>query len=231
MSKKIILTILLVCLPFWFGTSANPETEPHVKIMEMEGSVRLQRNIPWWQFWNFSSLDQDDVLMEGDRVQTLGRSTLFLEFPGGSLVWVEPNSLFEIREVGEEKNSLYMSRGSLGARIIRIIEGVITFEVETPSAVAAVRGTEFFLVVERGKTTLSVSQGQVVLIAQGVEVIVGPGETVEAYRGKAPGVRPSDSEEGAMELTSDSSSEKHSGMPDRIREKLRGTIPDKFHDD
>jgi len=222
MKKKVFLTLLIVCLSFWFGASANPEKEMHISILELEGQVRLQRDIPRWQFWKYSPLSLEDRLIEGDRVQTQGRANLLLEFPDNSLVWIGPNSYFVVKEITEEKNNLYMGRGSLGARIIRLIEGIITFEVETPSAIAAVRGTEFFLWVDRKKTIINVNEGFVLLIAEGVEILISPGETTQVIKGNPPSLSPW--------LTHDTNyinwEDDSGGMPDWVREKLKKKNPD-----
>jgi len=222
MKKKVFLTLLVVCLSYWFGASANPENPMSISILELEGQVRLQRDIPRWQFWKYSPLSLGDHLIEGDRIQTMGQANLLLEFPDNSLVWIGPNSYFVVKEVTEGKNSLYMGRGTLGARIIRLIEGIINFEVETPSAVAAVRGTEFFLRVDRGKTIVTVIEGLVLFIAEGEEILLGPGETSQVIKGYTPSE--------SLWLTDDthyfSSEDNSSGMPDWVREKLRKKNPD-----
>jgi len=54
-----------------------------------------------------------DYFKEGDQVRTGSKSNIKLGFPDGSIVRIWPNSLFRIDKIAEEKNSLYLSRGSL----------------------------------------------------------------------------------------------------------------------
>jgi len=54
------------------------------------------------------------------------------------------------------------------------------------SAVAAVRGTEFTLEVEHGKTVLYLKEGNVLLIAEGVGELVSTGQTSPVNLGNPP---------------------------------------------
>ncbi len=186
MRKTLMLFLVILAFAFFFSSLSLTQNTPEAVVLEVEGQSRLQRNVPWWQFWNYSLLEKGDHLKEGDRIRTGSKGNIKIEFPRDSLVRIGPNSILKIEQIGEEKNSLYLSRGSLGAKIINVIEGIITFEVETPSAVAAVRGTEFTLEVERRKTVLSVKEGNVLLIAEGVTELVAADQTSSVTRGKPP---------------------------------------------
>lgn len=186
MRKKLIILIIIIAFPFSFSSLTFTQNALEAVVLEVEGQNRLQRDVPWWQFWNYSLLEKGDHLKEGDRIRTGSKSNIRIEFPGGSLVRIGPNSLFKIDKIGKEKNGLHLSRGSLGAKIINIIEGIITFEVETPSAVAAVRGTEFTLKVKRRETVLSVKEGNVLLIAEGIEKLVSTDQTSSVTRDNPP---------------------------------------------
>ncbi|GEM_PF-1253390 len=224
MKAKFLLIIIFLLVFSLVVFSNTPDDSLKVKIIELDGQARLQRDIPWWQFWKNTPLSPEDFLIEGDRVQTLSGTNLFMEFPDNSTVWVGPRSLFRIKKVSDEKNSLYMSRGTLGARVIHLIEGIITFEVETPSAVAAVRGTEFSLIVDRNKTIITVYEGVVSFTSERVEVLVGPGETMQAIKGEPPSsFSPLSTTITGITLIDP---EKSQGMPDWVREKLGDKIPD-----
>lgn len=200
MSKKVLFGFLLfTCMLFFLNQSLTTHSQK-VIISELEGRVTLQRDIPWWRFWDYEILADGDFLQEGDRVRTGSRGSIRMEFPCQTLVTVGPGSLFEIHSTSEDGSRLYMRRGSLGARIIHIIEGLTTFEVETPSSIAAVRGTEFKMHVDYKRTVLIVSSGNVYHISANVEVLVPAGKMSIAEKNKPP------------ETTKD--------IPDEIKEKI-----------
>lgn len=85
-------------------------------------------------------------LEEGDRVVTAEGGTAEVCLDGGSLITVRENSDFKLEKTAKGESSFYLALGSLLAKIQKL--GDQRLKVRTPTAVAAVRGTEFGVEVD-----------------------------------------------------------------------------------
>ncbi len=88
-------------------------------------------------------------LEEGDRVVVAEGGSAEVALDGGSLITVRENSDFKLEKTAKGDSSFFLSVGSLLAKIQKL--GTQRLRVRTPTAVAAVRGTEFG--VEAGEET------------------------------------------------------------------------------
>lgn len=131
------------------------------------------------------------ALFDGWRVRTFKRAKCEIRFKDGSFVRLGPESDLTIRPVGPRGRSLFLAIGRLFARIVKGRRYVF----RGPTAVAAVRGTEFELVVDPwGRETLRVFSGLVewwtpwgtVILRGGQESSVEPGRAPEPPRRTPP---------------------------------------------
>lgn len=97
-----------------------------------------------------------DALNVGDIIRTKSRSRAQISFIDGSKVNMAQKSRVEIKEFSynrekkERKSILRTFRGKLRALIPKFFLGDNSkFEIETPTAVAAVRGTDFFSIIKK----------------------------------------------------------------------------------
>lgn len=88
-------------------------------------------------------------LEEGDRVVVAAGGSAEVALDGGSLITVREGSDFKLEKTAKGDSSFFLSVGSLLAKIQKL--GTQRLRVRTPTAVAAVRGTEFG--VEAGDET------------------------------------------------------------------------------
>ncbi|HSA79719.1 MAG TPA: FecR family protein [Geminicoccaceae bacterium] len=136
-------------------------------------------------------------LFEGDSVRTAVGARLKLEFIDGSVVQLGESTdiaLDWFLHAPEEQTQNVLLRASAG--IFRVIAQLLlprsAFVVETPTAAASVRGTDWIVEATSGATAIVVLDGQVAVrnVAAGVpgEVTLQPGEgtTVEAGRAARP---------------------------------------------
>jgi len=107
-----------------------------------------------------ASLKQDDVLKPGDTVRT-GRNGRVLLKRGEEVIMLAPNSVVGIP--AEKKDGLATTIVQQAGSILLDVEkrNVKHFEVETPYLAAVVKGTQFRVTVNAGKTTVDVIRGQV----------------------------------------------------------------------
>jgi len=144
-----------------------------------------------------------DGLDVGDIIRTKSESRAQITFTDGSRINLAQNSRVRIKVFSYEakskkrKSMLQIFRGKLRAMESRFFGGSdSTFEVETPTAVAAVRGTDFFAVVNAfplSSDTIvldgSVGARNVMEEVEG-EVLLGQGEAATVGYGKTPERRP-----------------------------------------
>lgn len=132
---------------------------------------------------------------EGDRLRTALNSRVELQMPDGSVIKINENSMFDVKEIKTAENeqsdrqSFTLWVGSLFAKFQKIVEQRQSREIETPSAVVAIRGTEFDLQVDRQQTTVvRVYKGKVSLRSKTApgEVMVGVNQESRVERGKPP---------------------------------------------
>jgi ferric-dicitrate binding protein FerR (iron transport regulator) len=81
------------------------------------------------------------------------------------------------------------SLGKTISRVKKLVDPASSYEIETPAAVASVRGTDFYTsVMSNGVTTVGSMEGTVFVTAQGVEVELTAGLRTTVSPGQAPGV-------------------------------------------
>ncbi|PXX89106.1 peptidoglycan-binding protein LysM [Marinobacter vulgaris] len=111
-------------------------------------------------------LTSNTLVRVGDEILSHS-GTATVELADGSVVRISPNSrlafnrLTQYGKSGMVDTRLRLDRGEIETRVKPLIEGGSRFEIETPSAVAAVRGTMFTLRTAPGKTDLRVTEGEV----------------------------------------------------------------------
>lgn len=134
-------------------------------------------------------------LNEGDVVVTAANGIAKLRFFDASVTVIQPNSSIEITKsyqyagLGDVVTELALSIGrtEVLANPNRNVNS--HFQIQTPSAVAAVRGTEFRVGVEGESRQLALQEtleGKVAFSASGSEVLVAQGFGSVAEFGKAP---------------------------------------------
>jgi hypothetical protein len=107
-----------------------------------------------------ASLKQEDVLKPGDTIRT-GRTGRVLLRRGDEMILVSPNSVVGLP--AQKKEGLSTTIMQQAGSILLDVEkrNVRHFEVETPYLAAVVKGTQFRVTVNAGKTTVDVVRGQV----------------------------------------------------------------------
>jgi tetratricopeptide (TPR) repeat protein len=133
--------------------------------------------------WRAAEIEQG--LLAGDHLRTGPAGLLALRFIDQTLIRVHRNTELVIKQLGGgAETQLQLDQGQVWAREAT---GGSNISISTPSATAAIRGTDWSLLVDAaGKTTLTVSAGQVELRNEFGQVLVGPGEAAIAEVGRAP---------------------------------------------
>ncbi|OGR46227.1 MAG: hypothetical protein A2X34_03110 [Elusimicrobia bacterium GWC2_51_8] len=109
--------------------------------------------------WERVSGEDKTALASGDELRTARASTLEIYMDDGSRVKVAPMSAFKVTTENKETVSLGLYFGRVRSWVKKFSK---KFEVRTPSAVCAVRGTDFTVSADGdGNTTVEVQEGSV----------------------------------------------------------------------
>ena len=146
---------------------------------QLEGQVEIYE--PTAQAWRRVRTPPFRVLA-GDKLRTGAASSASLLLPDGSRVLLGPSSELAVPEVRSSAVEFSLSIGSLRAWVQKRMGR--RFQVRTPTAVCAVRGTEFTASVTAARVTdLEVSEGVVnVKSLLGEELEVGDGRPTRFVR-------------------------------------------------
>jgi ferric-dicitrate binding protein FerR (iron transport regulator) len=134
----------------------------------------------------------------GDRVRTGPLSAATLIFFDGSATDMKAETEVTVTQMNSRRNGgskvivLHQWLGQTHNRVQQLLDPASRFEIETPTAVMAVRGTEFTLDVEPdGTTNIVVIEGTVDVMAQEVTVAVQAGQATVTQPKQTPApVRP-----------------------------------------
>ncbi len=182
----IILLSVLILTSF-----NNQGSRSSARVKFLLGNVQLMRQGKT----SWSKLRFNQRVFEGDRIRTALNARVELQMPDGSVIKINENSMFDVKEIRtpqnerEDKMKFTLWVGSIFAKFQKIIEQRQSREVESPSAVVAVRGTEFDMEVDQQQTTtVRVYEGRVALRSKQVagEVLVGSNQQAKVEKGKPP---------------------------------------------
>lgn len=150
----------------WVGLTAGPlvgsadeRAAWDARIVAVEGEVYLfpdkeEDGVP---------AEKDTPLSEGDRVATGAGGRAEIALDDSSILELSENSSFVVESLKEEESLFELVLGRLAAKLRSLAGENKLLKVKTPTAVAAVRGTEFGVeVAEDGVTVVGVyDEGQV----------------------------------------------------------------------
>ncbi len=132
--------------------------------------------------WQRAVTQQD--LKAGDVLRTNPAGTLAIVFADGTQVRLGRNSVMVVRLVGKSgPATLSLQRGRAWGRSPRKRSNL---SIETPSATAAIRGTEWAITADDNSSQLQVFSGSVELSNEAGSLTVEAGQAASVLRGQAP---------------------------------------------
>jgi hypothetical protein len=129
------------------GTSGWTDEDYSCEVMAIQGSARVSGDA------GARALKQGDLLRSGDIIESAADSHVDVAFDKewNNVARVGPNTRVAIKSVFP--TGLRLDNGDIFSRLMSLPKGS-TFEIQTPSAVAAVRGTVYWTEYQDGKTTV-----------------------------------------------------------------------------
>lgn len=152
------------------------------KVVSVQGTVESQKvGDPLWR-----PVKLNDPYCPGDTLRVQERSRADLTLLDQSVLRLNENTTITLEAVKEERTG-----------VVDLLKGAAHFfsraprslEVQTPFAVAGVRGTEFLVTVEVDKTLLTTFEGTVVAENSAGSLTLTGGQSAVAEAGKAPVLR------------------------------------------
>jgi len=180
----IILILISIQLPVSYGYQKSIAL-----VMKATGNAKLNRaNNRSWENFNVGTR-----LNSGDRIKTENNALVAIMFTDDkSLMKVRSQSLVTIQAKKEKQTVSKRIFASFGELWFKVKKGVRNFQLETPSGVAAVKGTEFYAIVTKdGEMKIIGIEGIIQLFNKLGSVLVNAGQTGQIDEGK-PAVEKSD---------------------------------------
>lgn len=159
--KNTLLVVLFVLFSFNINLFAQ-QSNRKASLKSIIGEVKIRRgNSPKWV-----PARPNMPLKPKDAVRTFVESEALIKTSEGTVIKLGENATFEIQKLsgtigGQSKTSVKILTGSLGANVKKLVGSSSSFEFETPTAVAAIRGTKLGIDVKDSKTSVKVYEGKV----------------------------------------------------------------------
>jgi FecR protein len=150
MTKKLfIFAFFLICPSMLFAGA---------KILAFTGKVEVRLSV---DEENWIPVKRDMIIKEGGTIRTGSRGAAVIRMPNKTKIWLRGNSNLEVEENKSFSSRISLLFGSIKIRVPHLLRRE-KFRVKTPTAICAVRGTEFTLSSSpEGKMRIAVLYGEV----------------------------------------------------------------------
>ena len=196
----LVLTILMASILVGCEGSGTPS--PLASLSKAVGDVSVSNDGGSWTGAHVGmSLDT------GDGVKTGDDSTAQITFLDGSTIDLEANTEIDIvaleisSATGSKTITLDQIVGDTISRVTHLVDPESSYEIDTPSGTAGVRGSVMVVHVgPTGTTAVTNQEGEVYAIAQGVLVEIPEGQTCIMINGEPPELLPLARDDSASTL-------------------------------
>ncbi|NLV68468.1 MAG: hypothetical protein GXY14_12430 [Spirochaetes bacterium] len=168
MKKIIVLAMLMAAVTGLISCKKDQATTVNIEglINFMAGDVKIVDG------GTVSAAKIGDTVKQGMTVKTGPRAVADIYF-GDNVIRILENSSVVMTELvrnvadNRENSEFYVENGKMFSRVTRKLVDGEKFRVNTPTSVAGVRGTEFIVSEEEGKSNIACIDGVVVVKEQG----------------------------------------------------------------
>ena len=132
---------------------------------------------------NIVPLRLKDALVKGDIIKTGPESFVVIQIGDDILARIQPDSTVEVKSLFEQENTeIFLEKGQI-ISVVKKFSKENNYNIKTPTALAAVRGTEYSISFYKGRSVLAVKEGKVQLSSleskeKSKELMVETGNTV-----------------------------------------------------
>jgi hypothetical protein len=190
----LLLALFLIPYPSPYAQASGPFT---ATLIDFEGQVLIQKEGD--NLW--LPVEKDMPLEQGDHLKTEADSFAEILADDGSQIKLEEKSEITLSELSADPQtkrmtaSVYLWFGRMLSNISRLANSRSRFEVQTPTVVAGVRGTDFAVEVVDGKQTdVGVFDGEVAVAGldrqkramRESEILMGKGYQSSVFKNRPP---------------------------------------------
>ena len=189
--NSILVQLLMCCLAF--AVAYADEDSDIALILKARGEIKIHRAASgeWLEGRRGTRLNSGDVIKTGNDALA---AVIFTD--DKSLVKIRENSTLSIKGKREKSSIIKRLKFAFGKIWVSVQRQKSRFYLETPSGVAAVKGTKFYcLVDEHGNCTIICDEGLVALINKFGKVLVEKGYTGFSSKNKSPFSRKTDKDQ------------------------------------
>jgi FecR-like protein len=190
--KQLLIPLFLLfaalpLIPSMQQPAASPSPAPlaGATVADLKGKVQVE--LPG----QTASAPSRGQVLPAETIVTTEKGRMLLRLEDGSEILVNPNTRLVLKQpVPSNWQRLQLLLGKIKAEIQKRVTGAPPFQVGTPSAVISVRGTRFYVEVDKhNMTRVSVEEGEVQLESSrgiGKPVIIKPGFSSRVGEDSAP---------------------------------------------
>jgi ferric-dicitrate binding protein FerR (iron transport regulator) len=184
--KKLVLALSGLALLLSFIIPEVYAKSRKAKITFKRGIVQVQkRGSKRWINYNPAI-----ILVEGDKVRAKKKSKAEIRFDDGSRIQLLSNSTIVLKKYSSSRtgrqSNVKLNKGSLFASVRRL-KRKSTFQVTAVNTTAGVRGTEFYVSIDKKENvTVEVNTGVIEVEAENKKVIVRDLQGTIVKKGNAP---------------------------------------------
>jgi ferric-dicitrate binding protein FerR (iron transport regulator) len=192
MSKRILpfKVFIVLCMAALASVTAHAQNLASAKILISSGSVSISRAAVAGKATSNVKFRRGDGVFPGDIIKTNAGGRIVLGLADGSQAIIGENTIVEIKDLSHSPRTIFnILRGKTRIKIEKMGGKPNPYRVTTPTAVIAVRGTEFDVLVSDDETRVYVVEGEVgvtSLLAPEKEVILTPGQFTKVESGQPP---------------------------------------------
>lgn len=178
----IFVNAMILIVVFCLLTQSLVIVQRLAKATKVSGLVEVRRSGKG----EWKALGNGGLIKTGDVVRSDKSGTAEFRWADGTRWKIMPLTEIKVKKSTynmvkkADQSQLQLTTGKVFIRIIKSLQPTSRFEVETPTAVAAVRGTIFSVEVKNGKTAVAVFKGKVQVSSEGVndhaEDLISPGQ-------------------------------------------------------
>jgi hypothetical protein len=164
MRYRNLLLFSLLCASVFGLTrgSASAQELVSARILSSEGAVEIHRMAQGQAQLTRIDYHVNDELLAGDVIKTRAGGRLVVGIPDGSQAIIGENTIVEIKDFSHSPRTIFnVLRGRTRVRIEKSGGRPNPYRVNTPTAVIAVRGTLFDVIVKGNETQVFVHEGEV----------------------------------------------------------------------
>ncbi len=168
----------LICMIF-ISCSAKPNEE--ARVIFIAGNAELIH-----KEGKIEPVDAKMKLSKGDIIKT-GKGFVLIQIGDDILTRVQPNTTVEIAKLFEESGTrLALSSGQIISHVRKLIKNN-GYNIQTPTAIAAIRGTQYSISYYKTRSVLAVREGTVQLdtFENKKQYMVSAGNTMVISRSKS----------------------------------------------